>query len=143
MIWTFSQSMNGAGFGAGAGAWACWALAAPANSAADAARQTSAIRFIVVLPDFQLRPTGGFRSASRWRPAGADAGACHFSGRGRTSRIVQFLQPFDDARRALIGARDHVLKLRAGARRIDGETHALAFGQELRIRERSGERGPH
>src|SRR5258708_120015 len=41
--------MNGAGLGAGAG---CCALAAPANSAADAASATSAIRFMLVLPDF-------------------------------------------------------------------------------------------
>src|SRR5258708_6048100 len=47
--------MNGAGVGAGAG---CWALAGPANSAADAASATSAIRFMLVLPDFQRCATG-------------------------------------------------------------------------------------
>src|SRR5438477_7712893 len=47
LIWIFSQSMNGAGFGGG-----CCALAAPADSAAAAASATNAIRFMCYTPLF-------------------------------------------------------------------------------------------
>src|SRR5882724_5857625 len=70
--------MKGAGLGAGAG---CCALAAPVNSAADAASATSVIRFMLVLPDFQQRATGVFRSERDGAPPGAAAESMPLFGR--------------------------------------------------------------
>src|SRR6478672_8060386 len=58
LIWILSQSINGGGGGEGD----CCAPAPPANSTADAASKTNAIRFMGVLPDFPLCTTGNRRS---------------------------------------------------------------------------------
>src|SRR6266699_3576135 len=90
LIWTFSQSMNGAGLGCG-----CCALAVPAHSAAAAASATRAIRFMCYTPLFfscerpafpDRRETAPPFGAGRQHATYRAAGECALAGLHRRER---------------------------------------------------------